>query len=677
MHCINPAFLKKEFEMAITGQNNNAQQAPQAAPQAAPSQSTTMGQAMNNAFSSSGGAPTPPSRLFSLSDQKLFSSGPLSRFPGSEILMKLKDKLDEIFKKSGDPSFEFAFLSLDNNNNRNIDFSTLVLCIKNKNMVGLSYYAYILEGSREPYENEVKSINTVDENGQMGSHSVKILRTTDKTFERTLAEQIRKAVDSAFPNVPVVSSDGTIVPRTFNVDDEKALHLLAVTGGIACYTNLRVRAPDFFDLNLGDCKNDTNLILTTSFDKKTIQNNVGSPVRSDFEVSFRSQEYNTGNTKQEFYNSGNKSSLISQLNGYVDFIFAPVNDYPTIYGNQNPMMMQNPQQMMTMYQKYIARVVITAMRCDLLNTLPTHLMSLLTITTFNEPENWYKLFTARFSNDRGFDLTDIGALNIEANTLNEPGGVGTPVSTKSDTFRLEDRVSFLSTVVRPGIAVSMDVPDCGPETWYQNVFSAAASNAPNSRDANEAIFMAAQTLTNNCFSKYFPQNATILTDLGNRVHLGYYEDSNGVKRDIRDIDYLAVLNRFSKGASSKDIDLATINLWKHSLYNTNIHIEKRLADREKIITTVLGGRVEFTGFATRVTFTKEFLSALAQGCQEAGLRIQRDTIGYQPGIQRRATGSFADSALMGFGQPGQQSVFSGSQQGPVQGNFGSYNRWMR
>jgi hypothetical protein len=510
----------------------------------------------------------------------------------------------------------------------------------------------------------------------MGSHSVKILRTTDKTFERTLSDQIKKAVDQAFPGVPVISSDGTIVPRTFNVDDEKALHLLAVTGSVACYTNLRVRAPDFFDLNLGDCKNDTNLILATNFDKKTIQNNVGAPVRSDFEVSFRSQEYNNGSQqKQEYYNSGNKSTLISQLNGYVDFIFDPANDYPTIYGNQNPMLMQNPQQMMTMYQKYIARVVVTSMRCDLLNTLPTHLMSLLTITTFNTPENWYKLFPARFSSDRSFDLTDIGALNIEANVQNEPGGIGTPISTKSDTFRLEDRVSFLSTVVRPGIAVSLDVPDCGPETWYLNVFSAASSLAANSRDANEAIFMAAQTLTNNAFGKYFPQNATILTDIGNRVHLGYYEDTNGVKRDIRDIDYLAVLNRFSKGSSSKDIDLATINLYKHSLYNTNIHIEKRLADREKIITQVLGGRVEFTGFATRVTFTKEFLSALNLGCIDAGLKIQQDTVGYQPGMQRKAIGSFGNNALMGFGQPGQQSVFSGVQQGPVQGNFGSYNRW--
>jgi hypothetical protein len=262
------------------------------------------------------------------------------------------------------------------------------------------------------------------------------------------------------------------------------------------------------------------------------------------------------------------------------------------------------------------------------------------------------------------NMHDIGAVNIEANIYNEPSGVGSFIDTTLDTFAIKDLASLIAQTIRPGLMISMDVESCGAQSWYTSVFQSAAAG---NRSAMDAIYAAAQNLTAGQFGQKFPSTASIFANQGEMVHLGYYEDAQGVKRDLRDIDYLAVMNM------SKDPE--TIKTWSDTFNQTSISIVERLAIRKRLISNIVQ-RAEFTGYATRVTFTVEFITALTAACQAAGLMMRIDTsMTGNSFVADRGVAGFAQNALLTFGGSG---IFSGSQIPNAAGfnnSMSGFNRW--
>ena len=233
-------------------------------------------------------------------------------------------------------------------------------------------------------------------------------------------------------------------------------------------------------------------------------------------------------------------------------------------------------------------------------------------------------------------MHDIGAIGIEANFENNPNGVGTRIDTMSDSFKPEHLHKLIASTIKPGLIMSLDVPECGPETWYNDVFAAAAEN---NQKANAAIVDAAMTLTNGAFGRYFPTGAQVAIDENNRIHMGHYSDANGVRKDIRDIDYLAVMNLVGEK------DPQVIRDWSDTFLRTNYPLPLRLSARKRIISGIFSD-VVFTGFARRVTFTPEFINALEKACSEVGLMIRSVSSYADMGSYDRATSSYADSALL-------------------------------
>ena len=100
-----------------------------------------------------------------------------------------------------------------------------------------------------------------------------------------------------------------------------------------------------------------------------------------------------------------------------------------------------------------------------------------------------------------------------------------------------------------------------------------------------------------------------------RVNNGYYTDNNGVPRDIRDVDFLAMLNIF--GASN----ILEARDWSNyqSSPDQDIHMRTALS-REKIKSMTVSP--VFEGYSRRVTLDNNFLFALAQGIADAGVQFQ-------------------------------------------------------
>lgn len=576
---------------------------------------------------------------------------PLGRNPGSEILKKMQDEVVKLYA-TADNAYEFTVIPLDNNNEKALAYSVLVVCTREKASpkAGVSFYSIIIEDSGEKLAPVFENINNTQ---------VEVIRPASVAYNEYLIREVLKKVSQAFPNTVLFNAEATIVPAGFNVEDKKAMHALAANAALATATELEVRKPNFVDLNIANNAHDSSLLVRLSFDKKTVSDAVGQPMRSDFEINFQSQLNTSGQNQAP--NNGERTSKVASLNGFIDLVWAPAQE---MLGMGQYML--TPQQQMLAKQKYVARVVLSNVECDYLNTLPSFLMALVPMMSIRDNNNWYNAFKPRHYNDGKIDMYDIGALNYEANLENNPNGVGEFIDTKLESFTIEKTAQLLASTIRPGVVFSMDVPDCGPQTWYTSVF-AAAQNTATGQDATQAIFNAAIQITNGRFKEFFPSGGKIFADNGDRIHLGHYEDADGVLRDIRDFDYLAVLNRMNG-------DMEAVKTWSDSFTQLQIPVAKRLSDRKRIIMSI-AKRAEITGFATRVTFSNEFVLALASGCAAAGMTTRIDTgmIGTSFNSDRGVAG-FAANALVPFGQT---SIFNnGMNVGNNGSNYqGSFNRW--
>lgn len=580
-------------------------------------------------------------------------SAPIGKNMGSEALTKLQKALVEVFKGVSS-EYRVSLIPMDNNNDRSLAFSTMLVAMQRVGAedLGVAFMPLILEGSGEKIPPRFETINGAQ---------VEILRPTSDAADMVLSQKVNQQIAAAFPNVRSYACLPIVVPASFNVEDAVAVHKLAVVSGLACHTELMQRQSSFQDINLAQREADSTLVIRHDYERRQETNEVGMPVRSDVRVQFQSQQ-NQNNQNNRSVNDGGRIQKVASVSGYLDFIYAPVRD------RTNPMLMANSamaQMQPDFYQTFVAQYVMTNIECEQLNTLPSLLLAIATAFTISADNGWYASFKSRTLGRNETDLYDVGALNVEANTENNPNGIGGIIDTKIGTFTNERLVQFLNMVVRPGLLMSVDCPEFGPSSWFLNDLAAAASIGDGSQQAREAsmharqhLFDAANTLTNGIFSRYFNQNNQMFLGNGVLVHTGFYEDSNGVKRDIRDIDYLAVVNSLSN-------DPDVIRKWTDTFVAQNIDPRFLLAERKRIISGIVP-RAEFTGFARRVSFSNEFVQALVKGCAEAGLvsRIDQNQL-FGQGVER-ATGSFLASGLVsGLGN----NMFGGTTGGSFAGGF--------
>lgn len=579
---------------------------------------------------------------------------PLSAGMGSEYLNRLQVELAETYKRA-DSSYQITLVPVEREIH-SLAFSALVVCMQDKTTPNkqIAFHVLVVEATGGSLPVETLNFN--------GVQVEKVLVAGD-AVDKVYMERVSTKLRQAFPDYVLLNADACVVPSALNLDDKPALHSLARNAGLACATILGMHSPDFRELNLAESMHDSTLVVTQKYANVALADDVGAPMRSDVLVEFTSQKNKQQGVAQlQTLNSGESVEKVGLTSGFIDFLWAPVapqnpyGAYAQMY--QNPLMpMPQPT------QKFAARLVLTHTHCNYLSTPAAILMQLGVALAVRDNNNWFMAF----SNNRGSSvgagkkkhyIHDVGALGYEANLNNDPSGVGSRVDTVSDAFAPEDLAKLLMMTVQPGLIVSFDVPECGPETWYSSFISAASNN---NAEALEDLVNAANTLTNGRFIQNFAKGTPIFTDIGNRVHLGHYTDSDGVKRDLREIDYLAVANLMG------DTDPKVLRDWTDTFNLTNVYpLEQRLAARLRIMKGLFP-TVEVTGYATRVTFTEAFLSALARSFQEAGLNVRNVApVNRNELFNERGTAGFVNAALMPVGQAG----FFSYGTGPVFGGNG-------
>jgi len=590
-----------------------------------------------------------------------FLSGPVGQGVGSETLVKLVKNLQDIYLQAP-KDVEIVVFPIDNVNEPALAYSVVVVAarLRTNASIGVAFHTLVIESTGDV----VAPIFMNVRNAQVEVH-----RNTGDALDDVVVAKATAKLGELFPGAKSWSTDGFVIPRDFNPEDKNRCHMVAHTAGIACTTELQTRLPAFRDINLANLEKDSNLVVNITTQGSQVEDIVGKPIRSDVMISFSSQRRNQqgANNIRASLNSGDREAKVSQINGFVDVFWNPAaqnTGYNNIYQQQN--------QMLT--QKYMARLIITNLQSSFSYSPASVLLSLATSMSLYTDNNWIQAFRPRAVNNGEIDLRDIGALNIEGKLdkirpetmpeYNNPHVFSKIADTKGKDFGLEDLGRFVAALISPGLVISLDVPTCGPETWYQSVFAAASYGNP---DAEARIYQAAMDLTNGAFGKYFQRGAPMFMDQGNRIHMGHWRDRSGATRDIRDIDYIAVANLVGENNPQ------AIRDWSDTFLNQNFSLAERLSGRKKMLMS-LASDVVITDYAERVTPSKLFMAALMNGIMETGFLTSTVTpLSAQDFNNQRGVGAFADGALI-------QNVntFMRRDQGAAYGQpnqFQGYNRW--
>lgn len=569
----------------------------------------------------------------------------LSRTPASEVLTKAMTALTELFMKelSKDLAWEVSVLSVDNTKETRLSLSSVVVCVRSKahRELGVSYHTLLLEGSGEPVPDYV--------NSQFG-RPINVSRFAADVFTPTYREIVHATVSRAFSSNTCSSVSGEVVPRSFNWEDKNAVRQLAANASFPGITDLEVRTPDYADVDLTAMTPDASLQVRLNFNALDRVDYAGLPVRNDLSVDLVATEQRQD--KSNGLDNQSRNKVASTLGGYIDLVWAPQAPQ-NVYGQAA----QGPQ------HKFSARYVMTNLENQMRLTLAAQIMTLATALGLSEPTSWYPYYTPRqLPNDTKVDLKNIGAINIEANILNEPGPFGSPMETKAATFTKLNLGQLLSGAVRPGMTFTLSVSQLGADTWCNEVFSLAAQGNPR---AAQAIIGQTNLLTGGHFHGFYNSTENPIIVNEDLIFNGFYVGDDGKKRDIRDIDHLAVLNLVGQK------DPAAGQAWSDTFLRTDFPLIQRLQERKKMYSELLRGEVTFTGMSRLCTFTNKYLVALGQAVKAAGLNARLVSPAMGGGYEdQRGVATFLPQSLIA---PGSINIFTPGYSGGA-GNTSGYGQ---
>lgn len=570
-----------------------------------------------------------------------FTSGlktPMGRFSTSENVVAVKDGITEMMEKHFDnqaelKSFQIIAADKDKTDIGNVSCVIVVYERPNNGKMQYTFNTLLIEKTAPMLTSQ--SIN-ID-----GKNYEEIITTSDlynnETVYRIVREIMRiKGITSA---EELHEAGCQIVPSEVDTSDEELIYNLTFNSVVACVStmddiqNIKDQQFSIADIDFSQ----ENLTIAMDYNPGKVVNFTNEPVRSDLTLSLQSRAKKTANDMFD------KVTPISRIDGYVDLMYSP--PAPAMQG-------QLPS-----WRHFIPRYVITRVDSEInTNTIPLQLLSLAQTNILASNASWAGVFKPRHSS-KGIDTKDIGAIGYEV-AMGSDKNKFKMVDTKANDFNFPE---FLHTFFHEAPVISMDIEECGELSWLNDVFLSAANGDPG---AKEKIVQAANSLTNNGFSNQntpWDTNTPICT-FDNRIHLGFYIDEAGERRDIRELDYLAIMNLAGK------TDKGLVEVWEASYSQTNIPDVIRLEDRAKQIRNILSG-VKFKSYANRINFSPAFLTRLLSACQYAGLIVQPQNV-YQnvSGNMNRGYANAGDMALPNQLQANSPFAYSNNYNGNYSGH---------
>lgn len=422
--------------------------------------------------------------------------------------------------------------------------------------------------------------------------------TTDDAIDSVLHQVIQSVLQAEYgANYTFRSVEG-LVFRNEVQDPQNLYPQLAAIAYNACVVESELETGERKDLNIENANNRSHgkSLRIDSFMSKAIANNeVGSPVRSDFKIELNMVD-NTQNITS--LNLQNSMVPLTKTAGFVDAIpemvqVGAVNNAPVNGIRLRP------------------HIVLT----DFNLKVPTVGYSMLAITSalvMTNKNMWVSSLLPK-------DSKNVGALNLLTNIEGNQNSIGDRIDFSKKSYKPEDVYQGIQTMFSLDPVVSVDVDSFGPQTFFTSILSTIAqpSASVEKQAASQHLIDTLVWLTSGRFPRDF-NPAEIFVGSGVVLPSGVWHDKNGV-RDLREIDLAFLANHVD--------DINVLNRWVLSGTPMSVSNIDPYLTRVDIISKLIPDAV-IRGKFVRVTFTSKFIATLSAAAMGSGLSIR-----YEPEIK--------------------------------------------
>lgn len=444
-----------------------------------------------------------------------------------------------------------------------------------------------------------------------GNNRWKITPTVEDSHNTILIEYVSRTLRDIYGQETLVMTiDPLVIPREQDLSKDDRL-LLQLDASITAVNNRTyVRIPGFQDYNFvhRHAGKDVILAVSTKISPETRTDLQNRPFYSDAEVVV-SVEKNGPRNQGEVFHQPSTSRDVSATSVMVDLVPcdpALLDDNRSRGGRGfRPEVAWAPRLTAVNIEQYMART-------------PACILFALTAMSQLAADRMYAETFRPSKNRDSMGLRDIGYLNIQANLDEEEGEYGSyvPVQDASDA----EIGKFLDLTVARFPILAVDCMTTGPQAYYTTgLFNVARGRPDAARRAQDELFHSLRCATNGLIDKYVTSSDSFVADEGEMIHVGYWVDENGRRRDLRELDnYLAVA-----ALSKKNPRL--IEDWSATYYRTDISEARRMSDRWVILQALSANEVVQTGTALRVSINDKIISGFVDSLSEAKLpMVSRD-----------------------------------------------------
>lgn len=566
---------------------------------------------------------------------------PLNGSMGSEAYTKLlKELRDAVEAQKKESPLEIRILPIDKNVDPNLHYNGYILTVQSKVApeLGVGYHIMLMAGTAAPLNDRTVSVPS----GHGVSENVTIPFYPELALSKRYFQVVNNYLSSVFgAGIKFFRATPTVIPADFDHENKQAVMSLAENSGLAASTILVMLADNgrhFQDLNLPQLlkntssnNNDANLTFNYNFQSQQQIDFLKQPTRASIVV-----QASTGvrkNNQEWDPNSAEGPKVITEATGFIELMpVAPRFDPRQV----NPMMGWNPQAQAVATQRLAPVFVLNSLRSNLSGTPGAILTNVLVAADLNRGFGWVRSFEPTTQNKvGGLNLTDVTAITIDMPSRENPNVPEQRPDFKNAPMTTEFLMNFLGMYCRPEMYLATDIPWNNHNSWYLSLFSDAARGEP---EPNALIDKTMCALVGEDFMSKLPAGTPKFATTPFLMERGYYE-VDGQRRDVADIDYVAVCN-YADATNNPRL----VEVWTNSFLSDSRTMEQRMQDRRDIIQHITGNKATFTGYVVRVFWNGAYIDAGLRALAEKGITTSSEGRAVYSFNGGRSTADFLNNA---------------------------------
>ena len=408
------------------------------------------------------------------------------------------------------------------------------------------------------------------------------------------------------PNVGSVRSAGILeLPVSLDPTDEEAIANILIDNEQRLYDAVSTAKDESRITLQALAQTQAQLAITPVYGRNTTHTVTGRPVRSDVTVSlnanFRINQQQGGYQGNQQDNTA--SVELNSLSGFIDLV-------PFRAPMQSPIGITNPLDM----QCFNAYFVITNARqgdVSKPNQMESFLLSLAQMYYITANGSWLQAFAPTFGEGRNTNDPTAMGYWIASKRFSDNGKDITDMGVIQQLLKTYLTGNPTSPV--PALGFMMDINPTGENAALELPLLEIALQTPKAEQAAKYIIEAMNNLTGGRFTSVYNPTGPMVKFTGDLVSLGEYVGQDGQKRDVRDMGYLPMLNL-------TDGNQEDFRQWFDTTKPSNTP-QELLRIRESVEKRYLGTSCEFDGYAYRVQFDAEFVTAVYKAIVGCGVSI--------------------------------------------------------